>query len=45
MPFARKAMSLALRCSINEFVSSIKTGGGKVKHELGLESKKQSGLA
>ena len=45
MPLARSAASLALRCSINEFVSSIKTGGRQVKHESGPESKKQNGLA
>ena len=35
MPLARSAASLALRCSINEFVSSIRVGG--VNHKFSFQ--------
>ena len=39
MPFARRAASLALRCSINEFVSSIQRIQMEMKHDWGGKSK------
>src|SRR5688572_5539948 len=42
MPFARKAVSLALRCSISEFVSSDDMRR-KIEHEFARKPSKQTG--
>ena len=40
MPFARNAASLALRCSINEFVSSMPVDVGGVNHKIPFSARK-----